>query len=184
MTAKRLALYTFGVFRAPADDPVNAGFHTRNDRNFQAAELSDGFIARWGYDGEPGPASWGEQVYPRFYVERGDLWSPSTLSLWRDLTSAMAFSYGTTHAEAMRHAREWFDKPAWPAYVLWWVDLDCRPNWFEAVSRHEYLHDHGASEHAFDFKTPFDADGRPVHIDKAAIRRAMRLNEARRQPPR
>ena len=68
-----------------------------------------------------GPQSWGEQVYPRFYVERGDGWSPSTLSLWRDLTALMAFSYSGIHAEAMRHGREWFVKPTWPGYVLWWV---------------------------------------------------------------
>ena len=34
MKSKRLALYTFGIFRAPASDAVNQGFHDRNDRNF------------------------------------------------------------------------------------------------------------------------------------------------------
>src|SRR5262245_42473400 len=82
--------------------------HDRNDRNFRAAESSDGFIARSGYDGEPGPESCGKQVFPRFYVERGDGWSPSTLSLWRDLELPMAFTYAGIHAEAMRYGREWF----------------------------------------------------------------------------
>jgi len=78
----RLALFTFGIFREPAEHPVNDGFHTRNDSILAAVEHSDGFVARSGYDGEPGPASWCVQVYPDFYIERGDGWSPETLSLW------------------------------------------------------------------------------------------------------
>lgn len=183
MKSKRIALYTFGVFRAPADDAVNQGFHDRNDRNFLVAESSSGFIARSGYDDEPGPESWGEQVFPRFYVERGDGWSPSTLSLWKDLASPMAFSYAGIHAEAMRHAREWFLKPTWPPYALWWVEQDHIPTWTEAVARHEFLHDHKASAFAFDFKTPFDEDGRPTTLDREAVRQNMRLNETRRQQP-
>jgi hypothetical protein len=77
----RSALYTFGVFAAPAQVPANDGFHARNDINLRNVDVSDGFIARSGYDGDPGPASWGTQVHPRFCVERGDGWSPSTLSL-------------------------------------------------------------------------------------------------------
>jgi Domain of unknown function (DUF3291) len=118
MVTKRLALYNFGMFLLPAAHPSNQGFHDRNDLNFAVAEQSDGFIARSGYAGEPGPESWGNQVYPRFYVERGDEWSPSTLSLWRDLSSPMAYSYTGIHAEAMRQARDWFVKPEWPGYLL------------------------------------------------------------------
>lgn len=183
MTSKRLALYTFGIFRAPASDAVNQGFHDRNDRNFLIAETSEGFIARSGYEEEPGPESWGEQVFPRFYLEQGDGWSPSTLSLWKDLASPMAFSYAGIHMEAMRHGREWFLKPAWPPYVLWWVEWDHTPSWTEAVVRHEFLHDHKASAFAFDFKTCFDEDGRPATIDNQLVKQNMRLNEKRQQHP-
>src|SRR4051794_22799614 len=55
MKSSRVALYTFGVFRAPPGDAANQGFHDRNDRNLQAVELSEGFVARSGYDDEPGP---------------------------------------------------------------------------------------------------------------------------------
>jgi len=181
MRRKRLALYTFGVFREPAEHPANRGFHDRNDRNFLAAELSEGFIARSGYDGEPGPESWGEQVFPRFYIERGDGWSPSTLSVWEDVISAMAFSYGGIHAEAMKLAREWFEKPIWPPYVLWWVERNHTPAWAEAVARLEFLNDHGAGPHEFDFKNAFDEEGHPTTVDPDALRRMMRLNEERQK---
>ncbi|MBS3649579.1 DUF3291 domain-containing protein [Pseudaminobacter sp. 19-2017] len=181
MTKKRVALYTFGIFRAPATDAANQGFHDRNDRNLLAVERSEGFIARSGYDEEPGPESWGKQVFPRFYVERGDGWSPSTLSLWKNLESPMAFAYAGIHAEALRHGREWFTKPVWPPYVLWWVGSDHVPTWVEAVARHEHLHDLNPSPSAFDFKTPFDEHGRPTTVDRDAVKGNIRLNEERQR---
>jgi len=179
MGGHRLALYTFGIFQGSADDPANQGFHDRNDAAFAAAEAAEGFIARSGYAGEPGPASWGEQVYPRFYVERGDEWSPSTISLWRDLESAMAFSYSGLHAESLKLGRNWMVKPQWPPYALWWVDAAHTPDWPEAVARHEHLADHGSTPRAFDFKTPFDGHGLAAVIDRARIRQLAALNAAR-----
>ena len=179
MTGKRLALYTFGIFRGSADDDANRGFHDRNDAAFAAAEAAEGFIARSGYEDEPGPASWGPQVYPRFYVERGDGWSPSTISLWTDLESAMAFSYSGLHAESLKHGRQWMVKPEWPPYALWWVDASHVPDWVEAVARHEHLADHRPSPYAFDFRTPFGDDGRSATIDRVHVKRLAARNAAR-----
>jgi hypothetical protein len=176
-----VALYTFGVFRAPAANPVNAGFHDRNDRALRAVECSDGFVARSGYDDEPGPPSWGNQVFPRFYVERGDGWAPSTLSLWRDLESPMAFAYAGIHAEALGRGRDWFVKPAWPPYVLWWVARDHVPSWTEAIARHKALHDRKSTAFAFDFPTPFDESGNPIAIDRAIVRQKAILNATRQR---
>ena len=172
-----LALYTFGQFRLPSAAPENDGFHARNDRNFAAAEASAGFVARSGYADEPGPESWGRQVYPRFHVERGDGWAPSTLSLWSGIDAAMAFSYGGIHAEALRHGQEWFVEPRWPPYAAWWTEA--RPDWAEAIIRHEHLADHGSTIFAFDFKMPFDASGQVTKVDTAAIRELVRENADR-----
>lgn len=113
----KLALLTFGLFRAPAEDPVNQGFHDRNDAILEVAERSAGFLGRSGYGDEPGTVSWGPQVFSQFYVEKGDGWTAATLSLWADIESAMAFSYAGLHAEALRHGREWFVEPQWPPYA-------------------------------------------------------------------
>ena len=183
----RIALYTFGIFRRPSADPVNDGFHARNDINLAAAEQAEGFIARSGYDGDPGPASWGMHAYPRFYTGT-DPHSPSTLSLWTGLESPFAFTYHGIHAEALAHGRDWFlkpnlppEKPAWPPYVLWWVAADHVPDWHEAVTRHEYLHDHGSSAEAFNWHMPFNADGVPTKIDHLAVRAVTARNLARSQ---
>jgi hypothetical protein len=166
-----LALYTFGIFAKPASDPLNDGFHQRNDAVLALADTAAGFIARSGYDGDPGPDSWGEQVYPRFYIEQGDGWCPSTLSLWESMEAAMAYAYLGLHAEALAHGREWFLKPEWPPYAVWWVEEGVYPTWSEAVVRHEHLHDHGPTPFSFSFKDAFDRDGRPVRIDSDKVRK-------------
>lgn len=173
---KQLAIYNFGMFLRPSDDPANDGFHRRSDLNLLAAEQSDGFIARSGYLGEPGPASWGVQVYPRFYEERGDGWAPSTLSLWRDLSSLMAFTYAGIHREAMQHASDWFMERSWPGYVLFWVEAARPLIWADGVARLEMLHDRGSGPDAFDFKSPYDANGLATAVDRDEVRRKMETN--------
>ena len=175
-----LALYNFNNFRVPSDEPANQGFHERNDRNFAAAEVSEGFVARSGHPDEPGPPSWGEQVYPRFFRDNGDGWAPSTLS--RDLPSLFVYSYAGIHADALRNARQWFDRQAWPPYVLWWVEEGHVPAWREGVERLEHLHDQGPSPHAFDFKRPFDAAGNSTSIYHDAVRRCREANERAQTP--
>lgn len=171
-----LAMYNFNNFREGAEAPVNQGFHDRNSINFEAAEVSEGFIARSGYEDEPGPDSWGEQVFPRFYVENGDGWAPSTLSLWRDLQSLYAFSYSGIHTDALRNARQWFDRHQWPPYVLWWVKEGHIPVWSEGVERLEHLHDNGPSIFAFDFKQAFDPAGNSAVVDHDEVRRLKARN--------
>lgn len=166
----KLALYTFGMFIKPSEHPANEGFHRRNDPILEAVEKADGFLARSGYEGDPGPSSWGEQIYPRFYEERGDGWSPATLSLWRDLESPMAFSYFGLHAEALAHGRKWFSSGDWPPLVMWWVEDHHVPDWAEAVDRHETLHDYGATARGFTFRKPFDKTGEETVVDSKRVK--------------
>ncbi|MEP4433494.1 MAG: DUF3291 domain-containing protein, partial [Hyphomicrobiales bacterium] len=105
---------------------------------------------------------WGEQVQPRFYEERGDGWSPATLSLWRDVESLFKFTYSGVHKEAFARGKQWMIRGDWPPYVLWWVEKDHRPDWAEGVARFEHLHDHGPTERAFNFKQVFGVDGSTV----------------------
>jgi Domain of unknown function (DUF3291) len=166
----RLAIYNFGMFRDRAESPSNQGFREREPATFDAAERAPGFIGRAGYEGELDHESWGVRVYPRFYVERGDGEAPSTLSLWADIESLMAFAYSGVHAEALRRASDWFLPKSWPPYVLWWTPEGRRPDWHESVARFELLHDRGPTPEAFTFEAPFDATGRPTIVDKERVR--------------
>jgi len=172
----KLALYTFGVFARPSTQPENDDFHFLNDLVLPQVDRAAGLIARSGYDGEAGPASWGTQVFPKFYEERGDGYSPSTLSLWVDAESAMAFSYSGLHAQALKRGREWFVKPQWPPYAVWWVASGHVPEWAEAVWRHQHLHDHGPTSEAFTFKQSFDSAGRAMAIDAQKVKAIAQKN--------
>ncbi|MFN7093673.1 MAG: DUF3291 domain-containing protein [Allorhizobium sp.] len=173
-SGKRLAIYNFGVFVAPYESPEVEGFRLREPSNFQAAEQSKGFIARSGYPDEPGPQSWGEQVFPRFMQGSGFAWAPSTLSLWKDLESLLALTNKGVHADALKHARHWNVQQQWPALVLWWTDV--RPAWCDGAERLERLHDHGAGPEAFNFKDPYGPDGKRSTIDRALVRALAQQN--------
>ncbi|MFZ1815385.1 MAG: DUF3291 domain-containing protein [Rhizobiaceae bacterium] len=171
-----LALYTFGLFLKPSADPANDGFHTLNDRVLERVDRASGLIARSGYDGEAGPDSWGIQQFPVHYVETGDGCAPSTLSLWKDVESAMAFSYFGLHKEALKQGRLWNVKPSWPPYAVWWVEAGHRPDWAEAVARHAELERHGPAPAVFDFKTVFSPDGQAIVPDRERMKRIAEAN--------
>jgi hypothetical protein len=168
--AFHLAIYNFGIHVADYGDPAIEGFLRREPLNFEAATRASGFVARSGYDGEPGPPSWGIQVFPRLLAGSGRQAGPSSLSLWQDLESLMAFSYAGIHAEALKHARQWNLKQQWPPLALFWVEAGQLPQWQEAVLRFEHLADRGPSATAFTFKQAFDPSGRPYVIDRARVK--------------
>lgn len=170
-----IALYTFGLFRKPAGDPANDGFYALNDRVFEEVDQAPGLIARSGYASDPGPAPWGDEVYPPFYTEKGDGWSPATLSLWEDLESILAFTYGGLHKVALDNGSAWFQSGAWPPLVMWWHKAAADyPTWSEGVARYMKLHEAGPGPAAFSFQTAFDRKGAPLRPDPARIKALKR----------
>lgn len=164
-----LALYTYGAFLRPSADPANDGFHALNDPVMARADAAPGMIARSGYASDPGPAPWGQEVYPSFHIDNGDGWSPATLSLWRDPESLYAFTYSGLHARALARGRDWFQAPRWPPLVLWWHCVPTPPQWAEGVARIECLQANGPAADAFDFSTLFDPQGQPCSLDQSYI---------------
>ncbi|WP_269583699.1 DUF3291 domain-containing protein [Roseibium sp. Sym1] len=184
MTGYRLALYTFGQFRTRADHPDVDIFHAEEPRVWAAMERAEGFIARSGYDDEPGPDSWGEQVYPRYWQDNGDGWAPSIISIWQDLETAMAAVYRGPHAEILREGPKFMQEDTdYPAYVLWWVPDTHQPDWEEAVERFELLGDTGPSPEAFSFKAAFDPAGKPVTANSDLARQIAERNRLRAEAP-
>ncbi|MDP2120817.1 MAG: DUF3291 domain-containing protein [Hoeflea sp.] len=173
-----LAMYNFGLHVAGYDAPEVQGFLRREPLNFAAAERAEGYIGRSGYAEGPGPESWGIQVFPRFIEGSGRDSGPSSLSLWQDIESLMAFSYAGVHAEALKNARAWNTRNPWPPLVLWWVEAGRRPDWDQGAKKLEWLTDHGPAPAAFTFKQPFGADGEPLEIDRARVKALTEANLA------
>ncbi len=170
MRGHHLAIYNFGLHVDDYESPRVEGFRLREPLNFEAANRAEGFVGRSGYDGEPGPESWGEKVYPRFIAGSSFVDAPSSLSLWSDLETLMAFTYDGVHADALKHARNWNQRQAWPALVLWWVTEGDRPLWADGAERLEHLADHGPTPRAFTFKMPFCPDGNAIVIDRESVK--------------
>jgi Domain of unknown function (DUF3291) len=171
-----LAIYNFGVHVDASDSTAVRGFVLREPMNFAAAERAPGFVARSGYKGVPGPRSWGPLIFPRFLAQHGDATGVSSLSLWRDIESLMAFTYTGVHADALKHARHWNVAQEWPPMVLFWVPVGRRPEWQDGANRLEMLFDHGSGPQCFTFKEPYDPEGRPVEIDRSLMKQLAAEN--------
>lgn len=162
----QLALYTCPVLVRPPTDPGQAAFRA----------LDEAVIADLASAPPPGlvrvfarldpPRRW-----PRHVAALAGTPKP-TLSVWRDLDAAFAYSYGPgLHREALRRRREWFTLQT-PVYVLWYAAAPAAVTHDAAVARLERLATGGPAPEAFDFRHPFDPDGRPVDPARfAALRR-------------
>lgn len=178
MRRHQLAVYTFNQFVAPYQSERIKGFRDAEPGTFAAFEKAEGFISRSGYDGEPGPESWGQQVFPSCWTNsNGDGWAPSTLSLWTTLETLMAATYHGLHGGVLRHGQNWHvSADHIPEYVLWWVEDGRRPDWREAVDRFEDLISHGPTPWAFTFKAAYDPAGQPVKPSATEIKKLAKLN--------
>jgi hypothetical protein len=140
------------------------GFVDRVPVVFASAATHPGFIAHAPSRAIEVPRNdrdWGVREAPRFFKKDVDppFSDATTLSVWRDLESARRFAYASVHLEALQKRKEWFRPPEWPTYVAWWIEDDETPTWGDAFARLEYIHDHGPSPYAFNFKQAFDGDG-------------------------
>jgi len=162
----RLALYTFGILVAPLGTPTVQGFWEQGTAVFGHAAVQPGHIANayqawhaeptqtpWEVDWGP----WGAYAVPRFAAEAPQpAQVVQTLSLWVNLDAARAFVYGGPHLEALRQRANWMQPPAYPSYVLWWVDDATTPTWKDACAGLERLDAHGPTPAAFTFKQTFE----------------------------
>ena len=173
----RLAFTTFGVLYEPRSHPRSKGFAERSPSVNKLAEACDGFIARNVLDYKTLRNSWGEPVRPSFVPPGREENIAQTISLWVDLESVYAFSYSAPlHSEAMRMRSDWFHTPDHPTYAAWWVADDHQPGFLEAAKALETLHANGPTSEVFNFKQPFDADGRSARLDPALVKAKAALN--------
>ena len=176
----KVVLYTFAIFKEPRHSEYNQGFNDRNPFVYVSAENSEGFVDRSGQSWKRNHADrnrdWGERnVSPRFLTTGAHGDTAATLSIWDDVESVYAFTYAGFHAEVLKMRDDWFEKGDYPAYVAWWISDDEDPIQADGAERLEYLHDNGSTARAFDFKSPFDADGQALRMDREKIQERVEI---------
>ena len=166
-----LAVFTFGLFRKPADDPANQGFYDRNDGNLAAVERSDGFIARSGYEDEPGSGELG-----RTGLSAHSTWSGATAGRRRRCLSGRISSpflpSPTTATTPKRCAtgapgsKMATGHPLWPGGWTATTGPTGPKPW--RVTSGSMTKDPGPA--AFNFARPFNAAGEPTEIDRPRVK--------------
>jgi hypothetical protein len=166
---ERVAFMTLGVLKKPLGDDAVKGFVERLPSVYAESEGSAGFLARSIRNLQTWEHSWGPVIAPRCAPEGLPVEQLAmTLSLWQDLESVAAFSYGGLHGAALAMRREWFERGPWPSYVAWWVPAGHQPNWAEGVEHLDLLHASGSTPRAFTFRKPFDAAGNATTLKRPA----------------
>jgi len=141
----QLAQLNIAKFKYTPDEPELKGFMDALDEINALSDAAQGFV--WRLQDESGNAT-GIQVFD----------DPKTLvnmSVWEDVDSLKNFVYKSGHMPIMRRRDEWADRMDTPYQVMWWVPADHEPTLDEAKAKLEYLTDHGPSQDAFTFRSPF-----------------------------
>jgi hypothetical protein len=133
--------------RANLDDPVMAGFVERLEPLNALADSSPGFV--WRLQDEEGDAT-----AIRVFEDERILFN---LSVWRSIQDLEAYTYRSSHVEAVRGRGEWFERMAKPGLVLWWLAAGQLPTVEDARGRFELLWNEGPTPGAFTFRDRFEA---------------------------
>lgn len=135
--------------------PQMAGFTGRVDAINALADRSAGFVWRLVDDGpEDGALSLRMEGLGEFTLVN--------MSVWEDVESLFYFVYKTAHTKVMDGKKDWFEDMPKQHMALWWVEDGHRPDLDEARVKLDTLRANGPSPEAFDFNTPFSANGQPI----------------------
>lgn len=83
----------------------------------------------------------------------------ANLSVWQDVESLAAFTYGAAHRTVLARRRDWFEPMPEAHLALWWIESGSRPTTAEAGARLRQLRDHGPTPEAFTLQAPFPRPG-------------------------
>ena len=149
MSMWHVAQMNIGTLRYPVNDPRIAEFMSALDRVNAMADAAPGFV--WRLQSAQGNATDIKvSDNPNYIVN---------MSVWQSVEALFEFVYRTSHREVMAKRRDWFERPEGAYQVLWWIAAGTIPRVEEGLERLRWLHRHGPSQHAFDFRNKFSPPG-------------------------
>ncbi len=143
-----LAQLNIAVPRFPTDDPRMDGFMSALDEINALADRSPGFV--WRLVGE------GSNDATELRADLDGQEQMVNLAVWEDVESVWNYVYRSDHLDYLRQRREWFEAPAGPVIVCWWVPAGELPTVEEGMERLALLREHGPTPEAFTFRDRFD----------------------------
>lgn len=170
----QLALYTFGVLKAPLADPTDIvrEFHESAAGIYQQISRHPGYLAHAepvgqgrGTHFELDWGEWGEFRVPAWYGKGRTMETSAlaaTLSVWCGVQPAFDAVYTALHRVALNRRSDWFERTGHPSHACWWLADGTTPVWQDGVSRLEKLHASGSTPYAFTFHRSFRPDGTPI----------------------
>jgi Domain of unknown function (DUF3291) len=140
---RHLAQLNIGRLRGTRNDPAMAGFFDNLDRINRMAERMPGFV--WRLKDDSGNATNIPWV--------GDPAFAVNLSVWESVEALEKFVWQTAHTKVYNRKAEFFEKPASPHFVMWWIDEGHIPTLQEAKERLDHLTACGPGEFSFGWET-------------------------------
>lgn len=134
---------------APVDAPELAEFVAGLASINALADAAPGFVWRLAGPEEGTPVAT-DALDPQLLLN---------LSVWISAEALFDYVYRTAHTAFMVKRRQWFERPAQPHLVLWWVPAGHQPTLAEGLERLELLRREGPSARAFTFKQRFGVPG-------------------------
>lgn len=141
----QLATANVARMLAELESDVMTGFVERLEPLNALADSSPGFI--WRYQTDAGDAT---EV--RVFDDELILFN---MSVWESVEALENYVYNSNHVEALQKRAEWFERPARPPLVLWWVKTGHIPSVEEAKEHFDLLWRDGPTPSAFTFRNRF-----------------------------
>jgi hypothetical protein len=138
--ARHLAQVNIGRVLGGPDDPRMADFYNNLARINALAERMPGFV--WCLKDETG-----DNAMSLHWPD--DATMNVNMSVWESADDLGKFVFQTVHRGIYARKHEFFEMPAKPTVVMWWVDAGHIPTIAEAKERLDHYIANGASDFAF-----------------------------------
>ncbi|GAA1754168.1 DUF3291 domain-containing protein [Nonomuraea bangladeshensis] len=148
LSVMHLAQLNLAHMRAPIDSPELAEFVALLEPINALADAAPGFVWRL-KESESDPTATVQHEYGDYLLVN--------FSVWESLESLWNYVYRSPHLGVLRRRREWFQRMAEPAMVMWWIPEGTIPTLAEGMRRLERLRTEGPSPEAFTYKDAYDS---------------------------
>ena len=76
----------------------------------------------------------------------------ATVSMWKRVDDLHDYTFNSLHGAYLKRTAEWFDQVDGPQLVVWDIEDDARPSFFEAWERLQHLKQYGPSHRGYGWK--------------------------------